>query len=147
MQHNPQHTPEEARSMNIAAESHTFLAWLHKELAEVEAAAPTIETDIENGVSYSTKILKIVASQVEAGSPAANVISKATQDLLTLSAVAYDAGAHPTLASGFQDVVTNLGGLETATGIKNANTVATVGNVISTIASIASALLTIVPAV
>ena len=133
--------------MNIAAESHTFLAWLHKEVAEVEAAAPTIETDIENGVSYSTKILKIVASQVEAGSPAANVISKATQDLLTLSAVAYDAGAHPTLASGFQDVVMNLGGLETATGIKNANTVATVGNVISTIASIASALLTIVPAV
>jgi hypothetical protein len=132
---------------SIEAAAHTFLAWLHKEAAAVEAVLPTIETDIENGVSYSTKILKIVASKVEPGSPAANIISKSIQDLLTLSAVAYDAGAHPSLAGDFQAVVTNLSGLETATGIKNADTVATVGKVISTIASIASALLAIVPAV
>jgi hypothetical protein len=132
---------------SIAAAEHTFLAWFHKEVAAIEAAAPTIETDIENGVAYSTGILKIVASQVEAGSPAADIISKATQTLLTLSAVAYDAGAHPSLATGFQDVVKNLSGLETATGIKNANTQAAVSKVISTITSIVSALLAIVPAV
>jgi len=126
---------------NLAAAKNTFIAWIEKEVAKFQAEAPQIETFIENGVKYATGVLKIVLSQVDANSPAAKIITTAVQDLLTLSAVTYDAGAHPSLASGFQDVVTNLGALETAVGIKNPATVATVGKVISTIAAIASALL------
>lgn len=129
----------------IANAEHTFVAWFEKEITKIEGAAPTIERDVENGVSYATSVLTIVGSEVEAGSPAANIISTAISDLKTLSAVAYDAGVHPTLASGFQDIATNLGALESATGIKNANTVSTVAKVISTIGAIASAVAAIVP--
>lgn len=130
----------------IANAEHTFVSWFESEITKFEKAAPTIETDIENGVKYSTGVLAIVSSQVDAGSPAAKIISTAVSDLKTLSAVAYDAGAHPTLATGFEDVVTNLSGLESATGIKNPNTVATIAKVISTLAAIAQAVLAIVPA-
>ena len=131
---------------NIASAAHTFVAWFEKELSKVEAAAPTIEQSIESGCTYAVTVLKIVLTQVDAASPAAKIITTAISDLLTASAAAYDAGAHPTLATLFNDIVTNLGGLESATGIKNANTVATVGKVISTIAAIAQAVLAIVPA-
>ena len=107
--------------------------------------APAIEAFIEQGVAYATGVLKIVLAQVDANSPAAGILSKAIQDLLTLSAVAYDAGAHPSLASGFQDVVSNLTALESAAGIKNVNSVATVGKVVNTLSAIVSALLAIVP--
>ncbi len=130
---------------SITNAEHTFVAWFEKELAKVEAAAPSVETFVENGSTYAVAALKIVAAQVTPGSQAAGILTKAIQDLLTASAVAYDAGAHPTLATLFQDVVTNLGGLETATGIKNSSTVATVGKVISTIGAIASALLQLAP--
>ena len=126
---------------NLAAAKNTFVAWIEKEYAKFQSEAPAIETFIENGVKYATGVLKIVLSQVDANSPAAKIITTAVQDLLTLSAVVYDAGAHPSLASGFQDVVANLGALETAHGIKNPGTVATVGQVISTIAAIAASLL------
>ena len=130
---------------NIANAAHTFVSWFEKELSKVEAAAPTIEQSVEKGATYGVAVLKIVASQVTAGSPAAGIINTAIGDLLTASAVVFDAGAHPTVATLFQDIVTNLGGLETATGVKNPSTVATVGKVISTIAAIASALLNIAP--
>lgn len=130
----------------IANAEHTFVAWFEKELAKVETAAPIIETFVENGVTYAVGVLKVIASQVDASSPAASIISKAISDLLTASAVVYDAGAHPSTASLFQDIVGNLSGLESAVGIKNANTVAIVGKVISTVGAIASAMLAIVPA-
>lgn len=130
----------------IAHAEHTFVAWFEKEVTRFENAAPAIETDIEQGVKYAVGVLKIVASQVTPGSAAAGILSTAVQDLTTLSAVTFDAGAHPSLASGFQAVVDNLSGLEKATGIKSAGTVATVGKVISTLASIAEAVLAIVPA-
>ncbi|HUD73847.1 MAG TPA: hypothetical protein VMQ76_02155 [Terracidiphilus sp.] len=132
---------------SIANAEHTFVSWFKTEVAKFEKAAPSVETSIENGVAWANGVLKIVLAQVDAGSPASTVIKKAIQDLLVLSAVSYDAGAHPTLATGFQDVITNLSGLETAVGIKNANTVATITKVISTLAAIVSALLAIVPAV
>lgn len=132
---------------SIANAAHTFIAWFEKNVTTIEGAAPTIETSIENGCKYAITVLKIVLSQVTAGSPAAAIINIAIQDLTVISAVAYDAGAHPTLGSLFNDVVTNLGGLEQATGIKNQNTIALVAKVISTIAAIAQAVLAIVPAV
>ena len=132
---------------SIANAAHTFVSWFEKEWAKFQKDAPTIEVFIEQGVVYATGVLKIVLSQMDAASPAAAIITKAIQDLLTLSAVAYDAGAHPTLASGFQDVVTNLTALENAVGIKSPNTVAIIAKVISTIGAIASALLALVPAV
>lgn len=132
---------------NIATAAHTFVSWFETEAAKFQKNAPAVEVFIEQGVAYATGVLKIVLAQVAAGSPAAGVLDKAIQDLLTLSAVAYDAGAHPSLASGFQDVVTNLSGLESATGIKNTNSVATVGKVVNTLSAIVSAVLTIKPAV
>jgi hypothetical protein len=131
---------------NIANAAHTFVSWFETEVAKFQKNAPTVETFIEQGVAYATGVLKIVLAQVDANSPAAGILGKAIQDLLTLSAVAYDAGAHPSLASGFQDVVTNLSGLESATGIKNANSVATVGKVVNTLSAIISAVLAVVTA-
>lgn len=131
----------------IASAEHTFVAWFEKELSAVEAAAPSIEQSVENGAKYAVTVLKIILPQVEANSPAAKIITTAMSDLLTASAVVYDAGSSPTAASLFQDVVTNLGGLETASGIKNPGTVATVGKVISTIGAIAAGLLNLAPAV
>ena len=84
---------------SIANAAHTFVSWFEKEWAKFQKDAPTIEVFIEQGVVYATGVLKIVLSQMDAASPAAAIITKAIQDLLTLSAVAYDAGAHPTLAS------------------------------------------------
>lgn len=126
---------------NIAAAKNSFIAWIEKECAKLEAEAPTIETMIETGVKYATGVLKILLTRVDAASPAAKIITTAISDLLTLSAVAFDAGAHPSLASGFQDIASNLSALENATGIKNATTLGTVQKVISTIAALAAALL------
>jgi len=130
---------------SIANAGHTFVSWFETEVNKFQKDAPAIETFIEQGVAYATGVLKIVLAQVDANSPAAGILSKAIQDLLTLSAVAYDAGAHPSLASGFQDVVSNLTALESAAGIKNVNSVATVGKVVNTLSAIVSALLAIVP--
>jgi DNA-binding FrmR family transcriptional regulator len=125
----------------IASAAKTAVNWLEQEFTKIEGNIPAIETMIEVGVKYSVSVLKIVLSQVEAASPAAKILSTAIQDLLTLSAVAFDAGAHPSLATEFQAIVNNLAGLESATGIKNATTLGTVQKVVSTISAIAAALL------
>lgn len=131
----------------IANAAHTFAAWFEKEITAAEKNAPAFERTVEASAKYASGVLAIVASQVEPGSDAAKIISTALSDLKVASAVVYDAGAHPTAATLFQDIVSNLGGLETATGIKNPGTVATVGKVISTLSALASAFLTLAPAV
>jgi len=133
--------------MSLFSGVKTFIGWFEKEIIAFQKNAPTIETDIESGIKYATGVLGIIATQVTEGSTAANIISAAVQDLKVLSAVAYDAGVHPTLASGFQDVVTNLSGLETAAGVKNPSSVATVAKVISTLSAITQVVLAIVPVV
>ena len=125
---------------------HTFVSWFESEITKFEKAAPTIEKDAEAAFTYATTSLGIVAAQITPGSAAAGIISKAVADLKTASAVVYDAGAAPSVGILVNDVVTNLGGLEAATGVKSASTVATVGKVVSTLAALASAFLAIVPA-
>ena len=130
---------------NIANAAHTFVAWVEKEYATFVKEAPAIEHYIEQGINYAVGVLKIVLAQVEAGSPAANILTKAIQDLLTISAISYDAGAHPSLGGLFQTVINNLSGIESVAGIKNANTVATITKVVNTLAAIVSAVLALTP--
>jgi hypothetical protein len=126
---------------------HTFVNWVEKEYATFMKDAPVIEHYIEQGVQYAVGVLKIILSQVESGSKAETVITKAIQDLLTVSAVAYDAGAHPTLGGMFQAIVNNLQGLEAAAGFKSANALATIAKVVSTLSAIAQVLIQLAPAV
>lgn len=127
--------------------AHTFVGWIESEWTKFEKAAPSIEALTEAGAKYAVGVLTIVSAQVEPGSEAAKIISTALADIETASAVVYDAGAHPSVATLWQDIVGNLGALETATGIKNPGTVATVAKVISTLAALAQAFLAIAPAV
>jgi hypothetical protein len=125
---------------------HTFVGWFEKEITALEKNAPAIERTVEAAAKYATGILTIVGSQVEPGSDAGKIISTALSDVKVASAVVYDAGAHPSVASMFQGIASNLGGLETATGIKNPASVATVGKVVSTLSALASVFLTLTPA-
>jgi hypothetical protein len=126
---------------------HTFVNWFEKSIAAIEKDAPTIERTAEAGFTYATTGLTIISAQLTAGSPAAQLVSKAISDLKVASATVYDFGASPTIAGLVQDVVSNLGGLESAAGIKNAGTVATVAKVISTLAALAEAFLAVAPVV
>jgi hypothetical protein len=101
----------------IANAEHTFVAWLENELAIIEKDAPKIEAYVENGATYAVATLKIVLAQVEPGSAAANAITLAIQKILTASAVVFDAGASPTVATLFQDVVSNLSGIESLAAV------------------------------
>lgn len=130
---------------NISNAVHTFVGWVEKEYATFMKEAPTVEHYIEQGVTYATGVLKIVLAQVEAGSPAANALTKAIQDLLTVSAIAYDAGAHPSLGGLFQVVISDLSGIESLAGIKNANLITTISKVVSTLQAIVTAVLAIAP--
>jgi hypothetical protein len=131
---------------SIASAEHTFVNWFEKEITAVEKAAPTIERDAEAAFTYSTTGLTIIAQEVEPGSAAAGIISKAISDLKVASATVYDFGANPTVGGFIQTVVKDLGALEGAAGIKNAGTVATVAKVISTLAALAEAFLAVAPA-
>jgi len=126
---------------------HTFINWFHNAVAAIEKEAPTIERDAEAGFNYATMGLTIIAQEVEPGSEAAKIISKAVSDIHVASATVYDFGASPTAGVFIQDVVKDLGSLEGAAGIKNANTVATVGKVVSTLAALAEAFLAVAPVV
>lgn len=131
----------------IASAEHTFVAWFEKEITALEKAAPTLEKDADAVFTYATTGLAIVASQLEAGSPAAVLVSKALADLKTASATVYDFGTSPTIGTFIQSIVSNLGGLEGLAGIKSATAVSTVGKVVSTLAALATAFLQIAPAV
>ena len=126
---------------------HTFVNWFEKEIAALEKAAPTIERSAEAAFTYATDGLTIISQAVEPGSAAAGIISKAISDIKVASATVYDFGASPTVSGFISTVVSDLGSLEGAAGIKNPATVATVAKVVSTLAALAEAFLAVAPAV
>lgn len=132
---------------NIANAEHTFVNWFHNAIAAVEKDEPTIEKDAEGAFSYATMGLTIIGQAVEPGSAAAKIISAAISKITVASATVYDFGANPTVGGTIKTIVSDLGALEGAAGIKNPATVATVAKVISTLAALAEAFLAVAPAV
>jgi len=139
------------RNMSIFSEmasaEHTFVGWFEKEITAIEKNAPTIERSAEATFTWATTGLTIIDTLLTAGSPAAGIVGKAISDLKVASATVYDFGASPTAGGLIKDVVSNLSGLESVAGVKNASSVATVGKIVSTLATLAEAFLAIAPAI
>lgn len=131
----------------IGNAEHTAIAWIEKEWAKFQKAAPTIEHLTEEGINYATAGLKVVLAQLDPASKEAEVILGSIKKLTNLSAVVFDFGAHPTLAGEFQVVVNDLGAILSLGGIKNANLVGGITKAVSTIAALVSAFLQIAPVV
>ena len=122
---------------------HSFAAWAEKELAKIEAAAPTIERVAGTVLTYAGPALQTVVA-AEAGAPAAAVVGKVIQqaqsDLTAASGLIYDFGATPSVASIVSGVQSNLGTLLTAGHVTNANSVATVTKVVNELGTLAAAM-------
>lgn len=126
----------------IEGAAKSTVAWLEKELIEVEGKAPTIERVIDAGLGYVGPALQLgltALGDVPAAAAVGVVVAKAQSDLLAASALVTDFGATPTAASMFASVKTNLSALLTAGQITNAKTVATITKSVSEVGTIASA--------
>lgn len=118
-------------------------AWLEKELALLEGAAPTIERVIDAGLAYVGPVLQLVLTSIGASAAStivADVIAQAQIDLKAASALVTDFGPTPTAASIFASVEKNLQALLAAGHIVDTTTVATINKAIAEIGVLAAAI-------
>lgn len=124
----------------LESAEHSTVVFLEKVITEIEGKAPAIEHTIDVSLTYVGPLL--VAGLDAIGDPAvaalvAPIITKARTDLTVASALVTDLGPTPTASSAFADVATNLSGILTLAGVKNATTVAAVTKAVSEVGTLA----------
>lgn len=121
---------------------HTFASFFVKAYQTLVKEEPKIQQVAGAVLKYSGAALGDVVA-IEGNSPeaaqAAKVISTAQSDLTVAGSLIYDFGASPSAATILNGVQSNLGGLVSATGVKNPNSVAIVNKVAGEVGALATA--------
>lgn len=123
----------------ISKAAHSAVSWFEKQWASFEKNAPTVEALADHAFKYSVLGLKVVLAQVGPDTAAGKVISDVIKNLLTVSSVVYDVGAHSSLSGVLQTIVADLNSILDEAHIKNAATRGSIAKIIQTIEALVEA--------
>ncbi|HEY1502603.1 MAG TPA: hypothetical protein VGF88_23715 [Acidobacteriaceae bacterium] len=126
---------------DVEGVEHTVISWLAKQYAAFYKEEPSIETVVDQTVSYVELGLPVVLG-VTGGAALVpeieSVLDEVVSDMKVVSAVVYDFGPSPNAANILASVQSNLQGLETAGHVKDPVQVAKLGLIIKAVGSLAA---------
>jgi hypothetical protein len=115
--------------MSFIKDLESFASKFEKEIENLWAKAPSIETIISTTLTYVGPILETVVTiegGAAAGTAVTTVINTAEEDLIAAKALTTTIGATPSLAGLISGVATNLSGLLAAAKVTDPKSVANV---------------------